>query len=518
MQIKTIGELWERNAKLYPDVEAVVYGDVRQSYRAVIERARRLAAALYSLGAQHQERISMLARNRAEWFDYYAACEIHGYIAATLNFRLAADEIGYVLNNSEAAYLIFEDEYAALVERLRPRLPHVREYICIGDTPSWARSYQTLMESADPRGPPFAADPSDAVRLIYTSGTTGRPKGVVRGQTADLMLARVCATTSEMPAGCRELIVMPMFHIGGQSMASGAHWAGGTVTLHRDLDPANIFSTIESERIQVLHVTPTIVQTLLDHPDHSRHDISSLQTVVYAAAPMSAPLLKRALARFGNVFANCYGSTESGATITLQKRFHQLEGSAAAVARLASLGQEHQDSSVRIVDDANAECAQGIPGEIAVRCGSMMSGYWNDSSATASAFRDGWLMTGDVGYMDHEGFVYLVDRKADMVISGGENIYPREVENALRLHPDVKDVAVIGVPDDYWGEAVKAIIVRHPESRVVPESLIEYCKSHIARYKAPKTIEFADHLPVLASGKIDKVTLRRLFAAPKSPN
>jgi acyl-CoA synthetase (AMP-forming)/AMP-acid ligase II len=173
---------------------------------------------------------------------------------------------------------------------------------------------------------------------------------------------------------------------------------------------------------------------------------------------------------------------------------------------------------VRIVDDANAECAQGIPGEIAVRCGSMMSGYWNDSSATASAFRDGWLMTGDVGYMDHEGFVYLVDRKADMVISGGENIYPREVENALRLHPDVKDVAVIGVPDDYWGEAIKAIIVRHPESRVVPESLIEYCKSHIARYKAPKTIEFADHLPVLASGKIDKVTLRRLFAAPKSPN
>jgi acyl-CoA synthetase (AMP-forming)/AMP-acid ligase II len=507
--LTTLGDLWDRNLRLYPEVEAVVYGSVRRTYREIVERARRLASGLHALGASQQERISLLAKNRAEWFDYYAACEIHGYIAATLNFRLAAEELLYVLTDSGATYLLFEAEYTALIEGLRSRLSNVREYICLGECPAWARSYESVLEAGSAAGAPFLARPEDVVRLIYTSGTTGRPKGVIRGQAADLALARVCAATSDMPAGCRELIMMPLFHIGGQSMASGAQWAGGTVVLQRDFSPADILRTIETERIQVIHVTPTIIQAVLDHPDPGPHDLSSLHTVLYAAAPMSVPFLKRGLARFGNIFTNCYGSTESGASIILQKRFHRAEGTEQEIERLGSLGQEHQDSRVRVVDDEGRDCPPGTPGEIAVRCASMMSGYWNRPEATAAALAGGWLRTGDVGRMDCEGFVYLVDRKADLIISGGENIYSREVENALYLHPAVKDAAVIGVADDYWGETVLAVVVLQPGSAVSGEDLIEHCKAHIARYKAPKRIEFTAQLPLLPSAKVDKVSLRR---------
>jgi acyl-CoA synthetase (AMP-forming)/AMP-acid ligase II len=353
--------------------------------------------------------------------------------------------------------------------------------------------------------------------LIYTSGTTGRPKGVIRAQAADLALARICAATSDMLPGCRELIMMPMFHIGGQSMASGAHWTGGTVVLQRDFIPADILQTIEAEEIEVVHATPTIVQALLDHPNLARFDLSSLQTVVYAAAPMPVPLLERGVELLGNIFTNCYGSTECGAVLILQKRFHRLDATGGTQERLGSLGQEHQDARVRVVDEAGADCAVGVPGEIVVNCASMMSGYWNNAAATQAALAHGWLRTGDIGRVDADGFVYLVDRKADMIISGGENIYSREVEVAIQTHPEVKEVAVIGVPDDYWGESVKAIVVRTADGSVSESALIDHCKTLIARYKAPKSIDFIEKLPLLPSLKVDKVTLRRRYARVTSP-
>jgi len=514
--LTTLADLWDRNVRLFPDVEAVVFGTVRRTYRDLVTRSRRLASGLEHLGAGRQERVSLLAKNRSEWFEYYAACEMHGLVAATLNFRLAAEELLYVLTDSDATYLLFEDDYTAIVESLRSRLTRVREYICIGNCPAWARPYEGVIESGAATGPAFVAKPEDTVRLIYTSGTTGKPKGVMRSQAADLALARACATTSDMQGGCRELIMMPMFHIGGQSMASGAHWAGGTVVLQRDFNPADIIRTIEAERIQVIHVTPTIIQAVLDHPGLDRHDLSSLETVLYAAAPMSVPLLKRGLEKLGPIFTNCYGATESGATLILQKRFHRAIGTEQEIERLGSLGQEHHDSQVRIVDDAGNECPRGMPGEILIRCASLMDGYWNKPEATAAALANGWLHTGDVGRMDAEGFVYLVDRKADMIISGGENIYSREVENALYSHPSVQDAAVIGIADDYWGEAVLAVVVLKPGQACTEPLLIEHCKARIARYKAPKRIEFVAQLPLLPSAKIDKVTLRRQYQTPAS--
>jgi acyl-CoA synthetase (AMP-forming)/AMP-acid ligase II len=214
----------------------------------------------------------------------------------------------------------------------------------------------------------------------------------------------------------------------------------------------------------------------------------------------------------GNIFTNCYGSTECGAVLILQKRFHQIEAAGGSHERLGSLGQEHQDARVRIVDELGADCAVGTPGEIMVNSTTMMSGYWNNTAATQAALADGWFRTGDVGRIDADGFIFLVDRKADMIISGGENIYSREVEGALQRHPDVQEVAVIGVPDDYWGESVKAIVVRTANGSVSEGALIEHCKSLIARYKAPKTIDFIEKLPLLPSLKVDKVALRRRYA------
>ena len=453
----------------------------------------------------------MLARNRVEWFDYFAACEMHGFIASTLNFRLVANELAYIVNDARPKFLIFVDDYLDTIAALRPLLVAEPHYICIGAAPEWATAWSDFVGRGDPAGPAIVPQPDDGVRLIYTSGTTGKPKGVLRSQAADLALARICATTSEMGDGARELIMMPMFHVGGQSMASGAHWVGGTVFLHRDFSPRAILQAIARDRIDIIHLTPTILQSLIEVPQFATFDLSSIRTVCYAAAAMPVPLLERGLAKMGNVFVNCYGSTEAGAAIILRKVCHHLDGSDEAVTRLGSLGQDHVDSRVCVIADDDAPCAPGTIGEIALQTTGMMSGYWNNDAATIEALRGGWLRTGDMGRMDEQGFVYLVDRKADMVISGGENIYSREVEDALLRHPAVRNAAVIGVPDPFWGEAVLAVVEREPGQDVEAADLIAFCTQNIARYKAPKRVAFVDALPQLPSAKIDKPTLRRRF-------
>lgn len=511
MQLRTLGELWKRNARLLPDAEALVCGPLRRTFSEIVARGTRLAAGLHRLGVGHQDRVSLLARNRTEWFDYYAACELHGFIASTLNFRLAVDELEYILRDSGSRTLIFEDDYTAVIDELRSRIPELRNLICIGDCPSWAQKCEEVSANGSSSGPPFESKAGDVVRLIYTSGTTGRPKGVIRSQQADLALARICAESSEMGSGCRELIMMPMFHIGAQSMASGAHWAGGCVVLQRDFDVPVLLQLIETERVDTVHLTPTILHSIFEDAASDRFNLASLRTVVYAAAPMPVSLLREGLERLGPIFCNCYGSTETGASITLGKRFHRDLGDSSARERLASLGQEMPDTRVRIVDDAGAECPAGTEGEITVRSDAMMNGYWNNPQATAASLRDGWFRTGDIGRMDERGFVFLVDRKADMIISGGENIYSREVEIALLSHSDVAQAAVIGIPDARWGQSVKAIVVRRAGSTVDAAALVQHCREKIARYKAPKSIEFVDQLPLLPSAKIDKVTLRRRY-------
>jgi len=508
--LNTIGELLVRNARLFPDQEAVVYQDRRITYRQLVERGHRLASSLQRLGMRRQDRVAILAMNCNEYFDVFAACQLSGFICATVNFRLATPELQYILSDSAPHVLVFEDQYTEAVDSLRKSLPGIEHYLCIGDCPPWARPYEQALAEGDPQGPGMLATADDIVHLIYTSGTTGRPKGAARSQRGDLSLAQNQAATMDMRINGRVLVMMPMFHAGGISMMLAEFWQAGCVVLHRKFEPLEVLRTIERERIVTVHMAPTILQQVLDFPTIRDFDLSSLETILYAAAPMPVAVLKRGVELLGQIFVNSWGMTETSGTV-LPRHLHKLQGSEEELRRLGSIGQAMTYCEIRIVDEHDQPCPTGTPGEIWIRSPANLAFYWNNSVATIEALRDGWLRTGDMAWMDDEGFLFLVDRKKDMIISGGENIYSQEVEQALMHHPGVMDVAVIGVPDEKWGETVKAVVVRKPGVSISEAELIEFSTTLIARYKKPTSIAWVEELPRLPSGKINKLVLRQLY-------
>ena len=510
--IDTLGDIQRNNAAKFPDELAWVIGGDRVTFRQHFERAQKLASAIYRLGIRRQDRIAVLSQNTRAFMEIYGAGELAGFIVATVNYRLAAPEMSYILTDATPRVLFFEARYTEIIDSLRASLPHIETYVCFGGAvPEWAQDYQELVASGDPAGAPCRATPDDIMHLIYTSGTTGRPKGVMRKHRAEINVAQLMATEIGVIVSDRMQLMMPVFHVGSRFLQLGAHLRGATVIFHYDFNPVEIVETIAREKVTITHMAPTLVHAMMDVEGIETADLSSLHTICYSAAPMPVPLLRRGLALFGPVFLQLYGMTEGGGT-TLHKRQHLPDGSPEDVKRLGSIGQAAPNVDIRIADDEGNSLPAGQPGEILTRTNTHMSGYWNNSAATLAALRDGWYYTGDLGYLDDRGFLYLVDRKKDMIISGGENIYSREVEEALATHPAVRDCAVIGVKDSYWGETVRAVVVC---SRTVSEDdLIAHCKTQIASYKKPKSVVFVDELPRLPSGKINKVVLRKQFGAP----
>jgi acyl-CoA synthetase (AMP-forming)/AMP-acid ligase II len=512
--IDTLGDIIRNNAHKFPDETAVVFEGRRIGFGEYCERSHRVSSALYGLGIRRQDRVAVLSQNSPEFLELYGAAELSGYIIATVNYRLAAPEMAFMLGDSTPRVLVFEAQYSAIVESLRASLPHIEHFICIGgDVPSWALDYGAMVEAASPEGAPIRSAPDDIMHLIYTSGTTGRPKGVMRRHHNDIAVANLMATEIGVLVSDRMQLMMPLFHVGSRFLQLGAHLRGSGIVLHRQFNPVDVVETIEAERVTITHMAPTMVQAMLDALDNGRHDMSSLHTICYSAAPMPVPVLRRGLARLGPVFLQLYGMTEGGGT-TLHKRQHNPDGGAEDILRLSSIGQAAPTVDVRIVDDDGADVPVGQPGEIVTRTASVMAGYWNNSAATIAALRDGWYYTGDVGRLDAQGFLYLMDRKKDMIISGGENIYSREVEDALAAHPAVHDVAVIGVVDSHWGETVRAIVVLRAGTQASESELVEHCRSLIASYKKPRSIVFTDELPRLPSGKVNKMILRRTLGGP----
>ena len=511
----TLGQIIERNARQSPDQLAIVYQDRRLTHRQYAGRVRKLASALQQLGLRRQDRFSVMAMNCSEYLELCGAAEWAGFVLNTLNWRLAPAEIADIVNDAAPRILVFEEQYADLVGQIRPALDSIEHYICIGDACSWAAGYESLLEAGDPVGPDFRAREEDHLCLIYTSGTTGRPKGVIQDNRGYAALSEIISSELKLGGDGRLLAMAPLFHIGARSLASGQQWRGGTIVLHRSFDAQEVIRTIERERITAIHLVPTMVQALLDAPNIGQHDLSSLQMLMYAAAPMPVPLLKRALQVFGPIMYNGFGQTEINLMSVLHPHQHLLEGSPEQTARLGSVGQPHPRCEIRIVDDEGRECAAGVAGEITARSETAMVGYWNNSTATADTVRDGWVHTGDVGYLDDQGYLFLVDRKKDMIITGGENVYSREVEDTLLAHAAVADVAVIGVPDEKWGEAVTAIVVLRPGQHALEQELIAHCKTRIASYKCPRTVELVDALPRLPTGKLNKVELRKQYRKPQ---
>ncbi len=511
-----LGDIIERNARHRPHWLALVYADQRVSHAEYALRVRKLASAFHARGLRRGDRVSILAMNCSEYLETYGACEWAGYVLNTVNFRLAIPEIVAIMKDSDPKIVLFEQQYADAIGALRDEVTGVETYICIDAAPEGAESYDAVLESGADDGGPSRACEDDYLCIIYTSGTTGRPKGVVHTNRSYAMLAEILSSELQLGADDRLLAIAPLFHIGARSLSSAAQWRGGTIVLHRGFDAEEVIRTIERERITAVHLVPTMVQAILDAPNFARHDLSSLRMLMYAAAPMPVALLKRALDAFGPILVNGYGQTEINLPTLLHAHQHHVDGTPTQVKRLASVGQPHPRSAIRIVADNGDECPTGTVGEIVARSETAMAGYWNNSAATLATLRDGWVHTGDVGYVDDEGYLFLVDRKKDMIISGGENIYSREVEDAIAHHPAVKQVAVIGVPDAYWGESVKALVVLEPDAAASVEDIVAGCRTLIASYKCPKSVEFVPSLPLLPTGKVNKRSLRERHAAPRA--
>ena len=510
----TVGDKIAINAYLYPNHTAYVYtderGEKKSTYSEYLARCRQLGSAWYKAGVRRQDRVSILAQNCMEYVEVYGAGELAGFITATVNWRLAAPEMEYIINDASPKVLVFEDIYTAIIEGIKPRLKGVEKFVCIGKAPAWAEEYEKVLATGDVAGPPCRSQEDDIAYLIYTSGTTGRPKGCMLGQRESYNLGMSVSPTQHSTPADRCLLMMPFFHIGAKAIQLAQHHCGGTVFMQRGFEPEAVLKSIADNRITITHMAPVMAQLLFESPNIKKYDVSSLHTLVYSAAPMPTPVLKKGLELWGDVFMQMYGQTE-GIITGLWHHQHRPDGSAQDVERLGSVGQQFSGVELRLVDDNGNEVPQGQPGEVTYRTTAMFRGYWNNSAATIETLRDGWCHSGDIGKLDKEGFLYLVDRKKDMIISGGENIYSREVEEAVVQHQAVSECAVIGLPDEKWGEAVCAIVILKKGQKLTEDEVIKHTQTLIASYKKPKTVVFVDDIPKLPSGKVNKVELRKLY-------
>lgn len=502
----------EHNAEWFGQNPAYVQDDRSITHAQLLIRAKRLASALHDAGTLRQERVAVLAMNCIEFGEVMAATQWGAFILAGVNWRLAVPEMKAMLEDSSPAVVIFEARYLPATTTLRAQLPGVRTWVCIGAQTDWAIEYEAFVASGKPEGPPQRAREDDIACLIYTSGTTGRPKGCIWGHREYRQLAQVNAWLLGIEQTERGLIVMPMFHIGGMLIGLSVQCRGGCVVLQRQFDAGAVIEAIDGQQLTFMLLAPTMVQMVMEHPAIAQVKAEQLRTLLYSAAPMPLPVLEKAMARFGNIFVNLYGQSEI-CMFGLTKSQHKPHGSERERSRLRSVGNPYPNLQARIVDAQGRPCPRNVPGEITARFVAQFRGYWNNHAATLNTVRDGWVHTGDVGYIDDDGFLFLVDRMKDMIISGGENIYSREVEEALLQHPAVAECAVIGVPDPQWGESVCALVVwRKGVETPSEQALIDVTKTLIASYKKPKRVMAIDALPKLVTGKVDKKLLRLQYA------
>jgi acyl-CoA synthetase (AMP-forming)/AMP-acid ligase II len=505
----TLGELIRRAAMLYGPQQAVVFEGRSYTYAEHASRIYRLANALIARGIRQQERVAILARNCTEYMEVFGAGEVAGFIVVNLNIRLATPELVAICGDCRPSVLIFTEEFAGVAASLREGVPDIREMISIGGA-TGAFDYEGLLAEASAEEPSLRSRADHVAHLMYTSGTTGGPKGVMLSHSAFLDAARVLSHESGVGPTARGLIVMPFFHLGGKIEQMAFSFLGGTIVLKAAFEPVDILETIQREKVTVAHFAPIMVQRIVETVEAApgRYDTSTLRCVHYASAPMPVPLLRRALDRFGPIFVQVYGMTECIVGTMLKAHQHRPDGDDLDRRRLGSAGQPCFGNDLRVVRPDGSACDLGEVGEILFRSPSMMRGYWNKHPATIDAMRDGWIYTQDLGSVDAGGFLYVVDRKKDMIISGGENIHSWEVEEALRTHPAIAEVAVIAVPDPQWGESVKACVVVRDGQALSETDVIEYCRSRIASYKKPRSVDFVETLPRLFNGKIDKKALR----------
>jgi acyl-CoA synthetase (AMP-forming)/AMP-acid ligase II len=498
-----------RAVQQHPDADATIFGDRVRTFAEVADRVARLAGALRGLGVGDGDRVAMLALNSDRFSEYLLAVPWANAVLNPVNIRWSPAEIGYSLRDSDTRVLLVDDAFAAVVPALRAEYPELRTVIHTGDgpTPDGTLAYEELVADHEPVEDARRGG-GELAGLFYTGGTTGHPKGVMLSH-ANLMVSAlgILSTGYLFGPGTRCLHAAPMFHLADLAAWNATTAAGGSHVIVPAFDPVAVMKAVAAHGATDALLVPVMIQLLIDHPEITEHDLSSLRTVLYGASAIPQSVLERAMKAFPNAsFTQAYGMTELSPVATLLSPDDHRHTSL-----LRAAGRAAPHAEVRVVDAEDVEVPRGTVGEIVSRGGHVMLGYWNRPEESAAALRGGWMHTGDGGYMDDSGYVHVVDRIKDMIISGGENVYSAEVENALSSHPAVASCAVIGVPDDEWGERVHAVVVLRPGSSATAADLREHVKTLIAGYKAPRSTEFVEALPVSAAGKILKRELRRPY-------
>jgi long-chain acyl-CoA synthetase len=501
-----------RAVQLHPDKRALVCGDRSVVWSAFADRVARLAGAFRARGVAPGDRVAMLANNSDRYVEYYFATLWAGGVLVPINTRWSPNEMAACIDDCEPMLLLCDAAHFAAAQDLSRRCESVRELI-LADSPNGSdvADWESLVRGSEPVAD-ARRNGSDLACLFYTGGTTGRAKGVMLSHANFMANSMMHIANLGLHEGAVHLHVSPMFHVAGGARLFSVTAAGATHAVLEAFDPEAFLSAIERFRVTVTVVVPTVLNRLVDHPSLGRYDLSSLQLLSYGASPMPETLLKRAMQRLpGIAFLQSYGMTELSPVATmLMPRYHTFEGPDAGYTR--SAGQAVYNADVAIMDAQDRPLRTGGIGEICVRGPMVMQGYWRQPELTAEALRGGWMHTGDAGYIDARGFVFLVDRVKDMIVTGGENVYSAEVENVVYQHPAVHECAVVGVPSDAWGEAVHAIVVAKPGMHVEPAEIIAFCRAQIAHYKAPKTCEVrSEELPKSGAGKILKSDLRKPF-------
>jgi len=504
---------------MFPDQELIVFEGTRLTYAGALERVRQLATSLQKLGVKPGDRVATLQTNSNQFIESYYATATLGATFVPLNYRAKQPEIEYMVTAADVKVLFVGSRYVDQIKQLQPKFTSVKHYVAMESPTPGMLDFEKLVADGSPDIDDAEVDESDVSILMYTSGTTSLPKGVMLtyGDFTNYVVGTV-----EMADGSdrgTSLLCAPLYHIAGTANIMTAIWAGRKIVVLKQFEPKEWLEAVHKEKITHAFVVPTMLKQLIDHPEFSKYDMSSLQNLSYGGAPMPFPVIRKAIEVFpkGTGFVNAFGQTETTSTLTvLGPNDHRLDGPPAEVERnlkrLTSVGLPLPDVEVQVLDDDNKPLPANEIGEVVIRTPRVMKGYAGQESATAALLdADGWLHTRDMGYLDEDGYVYLVGRKDDIIIRGGENIAPAEIEAVLHAHPSVDEAAVIGVPDVDWGQKIAAFVALRPGKTASNDELADFCRQRLASFKKPEIIRFVDALPKNPLGKILKKELKSQF-------
>lgn len=505
--MRTLGDITTRYAKLTPDREALVFEETRLTWKAFNDRATRLANWLVSRGGGKGDTISALAQNCNQYYELYFAAFKTGMVMAPVNYRLSPGEMIHLLNHSDASILFVGADYFEFVEEHRDEMEHVVTLVSFDGPTSGMEDYEAILAASSTRGPGVDVDEDDIALISYTGGTTGLPKGAMLTHRNLITTLRTIALMGGLDSEYRTLQVLPPFHLTIWQTLT-VLYVGGTSVLNKKVDLLHVLGLFGRENITHINLVPVLLNWILKVPDLDSYDFSTLRYITYGGAPIPEAVLEECMRRLTPNFAQGYGLTESTMLATaLTPEHHVISDDPVVKRRLSSAGQEILHADVRVVGEDGTELPPGEIGEIIIRGPNVMRGYWKNPELTAERIKGEWLYSNDMGYFDDDWFLYIVDRKVDMIITGGENVYPAEVENVIYQHPAVLEAAVVSAPDEKWGETVAASVVLKEGAVLAPDELMSFCKERLAGYKCPRMVTF---VPALPKSPIDKIVRKEV--------